>query len=260
MKRETKVQIELNLIENIHLGNAYSLLKFSGNEVLFSELGIKPGQFIQILPPGNSTLLRRPISICDVDYDRNELWILVRKAGRGTKAIINAVPGTSLNVIMPLGKGFSAPTKSNSKVILIGGGVGVAPLLLLGQELSRSHKVTFLLGARTESDLLLISEFNKHGNVALSTEDGSAGEEGFVTANSVLNEPFDSIYCCGPLPMMKAVAEIAKKRQINCEVSLENNMACGIGACLCCVEDTKDKGNVCVCTDGPVFNIEQLKW
>ena len=94
----------------------------------------------------------------------------------------------------------------------------------------------------------------------VTTEDGSMGEKGFVTQHSVLNEKIDHIACCGPLPMMQAVARIAREKNIECEVSLENTMACGLGACLCCVEDTADDGNVCVCKEGPVFNIKRLKW
>ncbi|MCQ2291421.1 MAG: dihydroorotate dehydrogenase electron transfer subunit, partial [Muribaculaceae bacterium] len=141
------------------------------------------------------------------------------------------------------------------------GGVGVAPLLQLGKVLNKlGKKVRFLLGARSASDLLLLDEFKRWGDVFVSTEDGSEGEQGFVTQHSVLNSTVDHIACCGPLPMMKAVANIAKSKGIDCEVSLENMMACGLGACLCCVEDTADNGHVCVCKEGPVFNINRLKW
>jgi dihydroorotate dehydrogenase electron transfer subunit len=116
-----------------------------------------------------------------------------------------------------------------------------------------------LLGARSGKDLLELDEFEKYGEVCVSTEDGSVGEKGLVTQHSVLNRECGMIYCCGPAPMMKAVAAIAKQKSICCEVSLENMMACGVGACLCCVEKTV-KGNVCVCTEGPVFNINDLTW
>ena len=121
-------------------------------------------------------------------------------------------------------------------------------------------EVNFLLGARSKNDLLELDEFEKRGNVYLSTEDGSVGEKGFVTTHSVLSEKWDMISCCGPMPMMKAVAKYAVENGVDCEVSLENVMACGVGACLCCVEDTTDHGNVCVCKEGPVFNIKRLKW
>ena len=119
---------------------------------------------------------------------------------------------------------------------------------------------TFLLGARTKNALLEMEAFERIGRVWVTTEDGSAGEQGFVTQHSVLQrERFDKICTCGPKPMMMAVARYAAKEDIACEVSLENMMACGIGACLCCVEKTTD-GNRCVCTEGPVFDTRQLLW
>lgn len=117
----------------------------------------------------------------------------------------------------------------------------------------------FLLGARSVKDVLEIDEFNALGKVNISTEDGSLGEKGLVTLHSAWQNTYDMVYCCGPLPMMKAVAKICRENNIECEVSLENMMACGLGACLCCVEKTV-KGNICVCTEGPVFNINSLTW
>ena len=117
----------------------------------------------------------------------------------------------------------------------------------------------FLLGARTAADLLSLDEFKNVGTVHVCTEDGSDGVEGFVTAHPCLSESYHRYYCCGPAPMMKAVAAMARRNGTDCEVSLENMMACGLGACLCCVEKTV-KGNVCVCTEGPVFNINELTW
>jgi len=118
-----------------------------------------------------------------------------------------------------------------------------------------------LIGARNKNDFSELEEYKKLGNVYLITEDGSEGEKGIVTKHSVFSQinQFKRIYCCGPELMMKAIANIAQQNNVACEVSLENTMACGIGACLCCVTDTKE-GNKCVCTEGPVFNINQLKW
>jgi dihydroorotate dehydrogenase electron transfer subunit len=147
-------------------------------------------------------------------------------------------------------------------VLLVGGGVGVAPLLYMGAEMKRMGcEPTFLLGARSETDLLEIDYFNKYGRVCVTTEDGSAGERGFVTNHSVLKEEprFDRIATCGPKPMMVAVARYASGTGISCEASLENMMACGVGACLCCVEKTT-VGNLCVCKEGPVFNVKKLLW
>jgi dihydroorotate dehydrogenase electron transfer subunit len=166
-------------------------------------------------------------------------------------------------LIYPLGNSFSLPEKSGKtgKCLLVGGGVGIAPLLYLGACLQeRGYKPEFLLGAKTKNDLLQIAEYRKFGKVHITTEDGSAGEKGYVTSHSVLqSEHYDFIYTCGPKPMMVAVAGYARTKRIPCEASLENTMACGIGACLCCVEKTVH-GNVCACTEGPVMNIDQLTW
>ena len=242
------------VIENKKLNSFNSLLKLKPFDGIMPE--VEPGQFVQIyVERSKNTFLRRPISINNIE--NGQLWLLVKEVGDGTRAIVSTPVNGRINIILPLGKGFSL---SSSKALLIGGGVGIAPLLLLGKSLKeRNTDVTFLLGAKTKEELIELEEFAKYGQVCLSTEDGSLGEKGFVTQHSILNCNFDKIQCCGPLPMMKAVAKIAKARNINCEVSLENMMACGLGACLCCVEDTK-AGNVCVCQDGPVFNINDLKW
>lgn len=168
--------------------------------------------------------------------------------------------GDRINLLLPLGKGFSTEAPQGAKLLLIGGGVGVAPLLYLGKVLkSEGFAPEFLLGARTAADLLSLDEFKNVGTVHVCTEDGSDGVEGFVTAHSCLSESYHRYYCCGPAPMMKAVAAVARRNGTDCEVSLENMMACGLGACLCCVEKTV-KGNVCVCTEGPVFNTNELTW
>lgn len=239
------------------LSESYALIRLTHPDRLPE---MAPGQFVEILVDRSpSTFLRRPISINFVDHTSNELWLLVRDAGNATRCLINSTPGMIYNVVLPLGNGFGIDGLGNAP-LLVGGGVGVAPLLFLGKVLAeKGLDVRFALGGRSVSDLLMLDEFRKYGEVCISTDDGSAGEPGVVTANTVFNTEISNIACCGPTPMMKAVAKIASSRGINCEVSLENNMACGLGACLCCVEDTTE-GNVCVCTDGPVFNIEKLKW
>lgn len=222
---------------------------------------IRPGQFVQVeIPDSKTTFLRRPISVNFVDYDANQLWLLVRKAGAGTQHLAQAEVSSRLNVILPLGNGFTMP-KEQKRILLIGGGVGIAPLYYLGYALAdNGFEVNYLIGARTEAGLLELDLLKTVATrVFVSTDDGSCGEKGLVTHNTALTGNWDMIYCCGPMPMMKAVARYAAKNNIECEVSLENRMACGIGACLCCVEDT-DKGNLCVCTHGPVFNIKNLKW
>lgn len=253
----TKYKKNFVLEENVHINDMYSLLKLSPADGIMPDM--LPGQFVQVdVANSKTTFLRRPISVNFVDEKNNLLWLLVRKAGVGTCSLISQCKGDVINIILPLGNGFSTGAKVP---LLIGGGVGVAPLLYLGKKLNdKGVEVSFLLGARSKKDLLELEEFEKYGKVYMSTEDGTAGEKGFVTMHSILHEvKFDLFQCCGPQPMMKAVAGLAKAKNIACEVSLENVMACGLGACLCCVEDTKD-GNVCVCKEGPVFNIERLKW
>lgn len=224
---------------------------------------VLPGQFVEVridATPG--VLLRRPISIHDYDAAGGILVLLVQRVGKGTAWLCSRKAGDVVNVVLPLGNGFTLPQKTSGfRPLLIGGGVGVAPLLLLGKELTRrGAEPTFLLGARTENDLLCLERFEQAARTLVSTENGGAGEKGLVTQHSVLgNEHFDHIYTCGPLPMMKAVARVAREKGVTCEVSLENRMACGLGACLCCVEDTVD-GNVCVCKEGPVFSTDRLKW
>lgn len=217
-----------------------------------------PGQFVEIrVPDSANTFLRRPISINFVQG--NQLWLMIKDAGEGTHHLCEMQRGEILNIILPLGNGFSLETGND--VLLVGGGVGAAPLLYLAAKLKEQGKnVRILIGARKQADLTQISDFEKYGTVGITTEDGSAGTKGFVTDHAWLrNLSTGVIKCCGPLPMMKAVAAVAKKAGVNCEVSLENKMACGVGACLCCVEDTVH-GNECVCTAGPVFDINHLKW
>jgi dihydroorotate dehydrogenase electron transfer subunit len=245
--------------ENRSIHANYCLLKLISDETLPE---ILPGQFVQVRVDNSpTTFLRRPISIHFVDVENRELCLLIQLVGDGTRKLSELKPGEKLNIIYPLGNGFSIPGASNEKPLLIGGGVGVAPLLYLGAYLkAKGFRPAFLLGARSEKDLLQSEEFKKYGEVYITTEDGSRGERGFVTNHSLLQgEKAGFIYACGPKPMMLAVAKYAQQQAIPCEVSLENTMACGIGACLCCVEKTK-KGNVCVCTEGPVFNINHLTW
>ena len=253
-----KFLIDFKIVKNERLSDSYSLFVL---EPINGELPeMQPGQFVQVeVPNSKSTYLRRPISINYVDYANNQLWLLVRKAGEGTSSLMKLAENNIVNLMLPLGNGFTI--FPGETMLLIGGGVGVAPLLYLGKKAKEAGaNVKFLLGARTENDLLELEQFESVGDVFVSTENGGKGEKGFVTQHSVLNSgSFSLIACCGPMPMMKAVAKIAKDKSIECEVSLENVMACGLGACLCCVEDTVE-GNVCVCKEGPVFNIKRLKW
>lgn len=243
-----------------HLNARYVLLKLTDDRQALPEM--LPGQFVEVrIDDSPSTMLRRPISIHYVDRDANELWLLVALVGDGTRRLGSLSAGDKLNCVLPLGNGFTMANRPDERILLVGGGVGVAPLLYFGERLKAVGAVpTFLLGARSASDLLMLDRFQAIGTVAVTTEDGSMGEKGFVTNHSLLQQAtFDRISTCGPKPMMVAVARYAAQANIPCEASLENLMACGLGACLCCVEKTVD-GNLCVCTEGPVFDTKRLLW
>lgn len=259
MKEVRKYMLDLRVKSAERLHERYVLLRLTRDEALPEMM---PGQFVEVRVDGSpNTFLRRPISINFVDRTSNELWLLVATVGDGTRQLAKLQEGDSLNCVGPLGHGFTLPSEGCGRVLLVGGGVGVAPLLCQGAMLAE-HGVRpmFLLGARTAKDLLLTDEFGKYGDVFITTEDGSAGERGFVTQHSILQrEHYGLIQSCGPTPMMKAIASYAYHQGVECEVSLENMMACGLGACLCCVEKTTE-GNLCVCKEGPVFNIRRLLW
>ena len=226
-----KYILDLSVAEVTPLQGRFLLVKATNPKGCLPEM--LPGQFAQLrMDLSKETYLRRPISINNVDRERNEVWFLVQMVGDGTRSLAALKPGDTLNAVLPLGK------------VMVEAG----------------QKPSFLLGARRASDLMLTDIFRTLGDVYITTEDGSEGEKGLVTNHSVLGQNvFDRIAVCGPGPMMKAVARYARSVGAECEVSLENVMACGVGACLCCVEDTID-GHLCVCKEGPVFNINRLKW
>ena len=253
----TKQITDFKLVEKQDFGRSV-LLRLRAEHVLPK---ILPGQFVQVRVDGSpSTYLRRPISIHDVDAKQNEITLLVQQVGDGTRHIAALEVGDRVNMVLPLGNGFSLPG-IGEKVLLVGGGIGIAPLYYFAKVLGeKGIRPILLLGGKTQSDLLRLNDYQQLGETFVTTEDGSLGEKGFVTMHSVWqNQSFDKIYVCGPKPMMKAVAKLAAEKNVWCEVSLENLMACGLGACLCCVEDTVD-GHVCVCKEGPVFNTRRLKW
>ncbi len=255
-----KYVLDLQVTSVEQLGERYLLLAATNPAGPLPEMC--PGQFAQLrIDDSKDTFLRRPISLHSVDAGKNEVSFLIQKAGKGTASLWEKRPGSTLNVVLPLGRGFTLPSVPEERFLLVGGGVGIAPLLFMGEAMRRlGARPTFLLGARSKADLLLLDRYQALGDVYVTTEDGSEGEQGFVTQHSLLQrERFSRIAVCGPKPMMMAMASYAKRAGTPCEVSLENMMACGLGACLCCVEDTTD-GNVCVCKEGPVFDVEKLKW
>ncbi|HKK43146.1 MAG TPA: dihydroorotate dehydrogenase electron transfer subunit [Bacteroidales bacterium] len=249
---------DLKVIDNKRLTDDIFVIELSANNKIPE---LFPGQFVQVKVENSpGTFLRRPISVHDVDYFQNTISLLIQIAGTGTSSLSKLAAGNNLNIVYPLGNHFSIPD-AGEKILLAGGGCGVAPLLFLGHYLiSEGYKPEILLGFRNSKRVIEYERYAELGPVYLTTEDGSMGQKGYITGHSVLSErQFDRIYCCGPEPMMKAVASYSMEKGIECEVSLENLMACGIGVCLCCVTDTV-RGHVCTCTEGPVFNVNDLKW
>jgi dihydroorotate dehydrogenase electron transfer subunit len=250
---------EFTVIRNQELNSGMHLLLMEAAEPL---LPIFAGQFANIEIPDNGLVfLRRPFSILDADHQTNQISVLVKIAGKGSLFLSRAPAGQKLNLVYPLGRGFTLPLP-DEQILAVAGGSGLAPLLFLVRKAAlKENKIQFLIGAGKKNDLFPVDEYTGSAEFYFTTEDGSWGEKGFVTEHPLFGnlDQFDRIYTCGPLPMMKEVARLAFLHQISCEVSLENLMACGFGVCLCCIEPTV-KGNLCVCTEGPVFNTTDLKW
>ena len=254
-----KLVQDLQVVGAISLNRRHFILELLAPEKFPLML---PGQFVQALVEGSpSTFLRRPFSIHSVDYKKTTLRLLIQIKGEGTRHLSNLKAGDHLNLIYPLGNAFSLPFTKD--VLLVGGGCGVAPLLFMAQFLNQNHiHPAILLGFRIKEEVSEIEEYSKFGKVMITTEDGTEGEKGRVVDHSIFGRQrldFRKIYCCGPDAMMKAVAKIARMHKTDCEVSLENTMACGFGVCLCCITPT-NKGNERVCVEGPVFNINRLTW
>ena len=254
-----KVVEGLKVVRNTRLNPRHFLLELLANRELPE---LFPGQFAQVLvEKSTSTFLRRPFSIHSVNYGENTFNLLVQIKGDGTRQLSHLNAGEKLNLIYPLGNSFSLP--ANKEVLLAGGGCGVAPLLFLAQYLDKkAYKPTILTGWKSNKDIFEMEEYQQYGKVLITTEDGSEGEKGLVTDHSIFKNPdhkYHFIYSCGPDPMMRSVAKIAKSKGVGCEVSLENTMACGFGVCLCCVTPTIH-GNQRVCMEGPVFKTSELGW
>lgn len=221
-----------------------------------------PGQFVHIRT--GSFTLRRPISICGIDKEKGTLRIVFEIRGEGTSEIARLNKGDLIDMLAPLGHGFTIDD-SFRKVVLIGGGIGTPPMLPIAQFYgSRAVAIT---GFRNASAVILQQDFAATGaKTVLCTDDGSAGIHGFVTqplAEFAEKGGIDAVFACGPTPMLKGVASICKENNIYCEISLEERMACGIGACLGCACRTKRNDEeyfAHVCKDGPVFKAEEVLW
>lgn len=218
-----------------------------------------PGQFVQVRVPAGDILLRRPLGVAELKPEKGALSLIYRKVGRGTQILSRLRSGECVNLLGPLGHGFKdAP----GKALLVGGGMGLSPLLCYAQCLTKSGtRPEILMGGRTADELFWRSLFEPcAADMHLTTDDGSLGRQGFVTAllpELMESRFYDHVAVCGPEIMMKAVSEIVQAKGISCEVSLEKRMACGLGACLSCSIDTAH-GRRKVCKDGPVFPAEEV--
>ena len=218
----------------------------------------KAGQFVSVYCNEGSRLLPRPISICEIDRKDGAIRLVYRVAGKGTAEFSGMRTGMQLKVVGPLGNGFP---KKNKKAFLIGGGIGIPPMLELAKELDCEKKI--VLGFRDE--LFLLEDFRNRGQIYIATEDGSAGTEGNVL-DAIRENGLDAdiIYACGPTPMLRAIKEYAAEQNIECWISMEERMACGIGACLACVCKSKEKDahsnvkNKRICKEGPVFLAQEV--
>lgn len=220
----------------------------------------KPGQFISMYTNDGSKLLPRPISICEIDKANGRLRVVYRVTGEntGTEQFSRLQPGDTLSVIGPLGNGFPLEKASGKKVFLMGGGIGVPPILELAKQI-QCDKKQIVVGYR-DAHTFLKEEFEANGELYISTEDGSVGTKGNVMDAIRENGlEADMIYACGPTPMLRAIKAYAEENGLECYISLEERMACGIGACLACVCKSKEKdhhsnvNNKRICKDGPVF-------
>ena len=222
----------------------------------------KPGQFIDVYVNDDSKLLPRPISICEVEGSK--LRIVYRVVGGGTKVMSTYQENDSIDIIGPLGNGFDL---KDGKSVLVGGGIGIPPMIELAKELSKKmgkENVIAVMGYRDE--IFLEDDLEKYATVIIATEDGSKGTKGTVIdAMNAQGVSGEVMYACGPMPMLKALKDWALAKDIECQLSLEERMACGVGACLACVCKTKEKdnhSNVCnkrICKDGPVFDAREIE-
>lgn len=221
------------------------------------------GQFVAVYPHNAGTLLPRPISICEVDKTQNRLRLVYRIAGKGTAEFSTYKTGDALEILGVLGNGFPLDKAKGKKVFLMGGGIGIPPMLELAKELEADKQI--IVGYRNK-DLFLEEDLAKYGNVYIATEDGSVGTKGNVLdAIRANNISADLIMACGPMPMLRAIKQYAEEQGIEAYISLEERMACGVGACLGCVCKTTKVDhhshvkNARICTDGPVFEAKEVE-
>ena len=217
----------------------------------------KPGQFISVYSNDSGRVLPRPISICEIDREKGALRIVYRIAGNGTKEFSGMKAGETLDILGPLGNGFPMDVINGKRVFMMGGGIGVPPMVQTAKE--AEAEVTVIAGYRN-SEIFLKEELEQNGTLVIATEDGSVGTKGNVMDAIRENHlEADVIFACGPTPMLRAIKTYAEENGILCYISMEEKMACGVGACLACVCKSKDVDhhshvhNKRICKDGPVF-------
>ena len=217
----------------------------------------KPGQFISVYSNDSGRVLPRPISICEIDREKGALRIVYRIAGKGTKEFSDMKAGETLDILGPLGNGFPMDVIKGKRVFMMGGGIGVPPIVQTAKE--AEAEVTVIAGYRN-SEIFLKEELEQNGTLVIATEDGSVGTKGNVMDAIRENHlEADVIFACGPTPMLRAIKTYAEENGILCYISMEEKMACGVGACLACVCKSKDVDhhshvhNKRICKDGPVF-------
>jgi dihydroorotate dehydrogenase electron transfer subunit len=221
------------------------------------------GQFVGVFPKDKSTLLPRPISICEIKEDKTALRLVYRIAGAGTAEFSKLCEKDTVELLGVLGNGFPLKEAEGKKVFLIGGGIGIPPMLQSAKDCDGDKQI--LLGYR-DGQLFLKNDLEQYGTVYVATEDGSVGTKGNVMdAIAANNLKADVIFACGPMPMLRAIKKYAAEQGIKAYISLEEHMACGVGACLGCVVKTKEidhhshVNNARICTDGPVFDADDVE-
>lgn len=226
----------------------------------------RPGQFAGLFPPSDSRLLLRPISICESDSQKEEIRFVYRIAGEGTKLISGLKEGDTIEILSVLGNGFPLEAATGKKVALMGGGIGIPPMLYTARVLKEIGAETASYLGYRNSQTFLFSEFEPFGKAYCATEDGSAGVKGNVM-DALAQSGFepDIIMACGPMPMLRAIKSYSAEKGITAYISLEERMACGVGACLGCVAKTTHKddhshvNNTRICTEGPVFDAIEVE-
>lgn len=230
----------------------------------------KAGQFVSLFERDASHLLPRPISVCETDPKEGTLRLVYRVAGHGTESFSKMKPHHFVELIGPLGNGFPVEKMAGKRVLLMGGGIGIPPMLSCAQAFSRLNEedqpseVTFAVGYRT-NDKYLYDDLVKEAPVVVSTDDGTFGTHGTVIDAVRANKiRADVIFACGPKPMLRGIKNFAEDREMECYISMEEHMACGVGVCLGCITKTVDVNdhskvkNARVCKDGPVFNAQEV--